>query len=38
LYTLHVGLYNLSTGERLPVTVEGEPHGDHVVLGPVRLP
>jgi hypothetical protein len=35
---LSVGLYNLASGERLPVTLEGQPQGDHVLLGPVSMP
>ena len=35
-YTLSVGLYNLMTGERLPV-VSGEVRNDHLVLGTVQV-
>ena len=31
-YTLHIGLYNLATGERLPVTIGGEPAGDDLQI------
>ncbi len=37
-YTFSVGLYNLDTGERLPVTLDGQPQGDRVLLGPVSMP
>lgn len=38
-YDLLVGWYDLGTGERLPVLDErGAAIGDHVVLGPVRVP
>jgi hypothetical protein len=37
-YTVELGLYLLSTGERLAVSDnQGSPVGDHVVLGQVRL-
>jgi len=31
-YRLIVGLYHIGTGERLPVTLEGHPLGDHLLL------
>ena len=36
-YTLVAGLYRLVSGERLAVTVNGEPAGDDLVLGTVVL-
>jgi mannosyltransferase len=36
-YTLVAGLYHLLTAERLPVTLNGTPAGDHVVLGAVSV-
>jgi hypothetical protein len=36
-YTLVVGLYHLATGERLPVTLNGAPLGDHIVLEQVEV-
>jgi len=36
-YTLIVGLYHVTTGERLPVALDGEPVGDHLVLGNVEI-
>jgi mannosyltransferase len=36
-HRLIVGMYSLSTGGRLPVQQEGEPLGDHVVLGLVTV-
>lgn len=32
-YTLRIGMYNLVTGERVPVTIDGVPAGDGVTLG-----
>jgi 4-amino-4-deoxy-L-arabinose transferase-like glycosyltransferase len=37
-YTLRVGLYDLQTGVRLPVSQAGVDQGDQVVLGPIRVP
>lgn len=37
-YTIRVGMYNLAGGARLPVTLEGQPQGDHILLGPVVVP
>ncbi len=37
-YALVVGLYHLVTVERLPVTLDGAPAGDHVILGTVAIP
>lgn len=36
-YTLAAGLYHVASGERLTVTVNGEPEGDHLILGTVLL-
>jgi mannosyltransferase len=36
-YTLIVGLYHITTGERLPVTLDAEPVGDQLVLGSVEV-
>ena len=36
-YTLIAGLYHVASGERLPVTLDGEPVGDHLVLGSVKV-
>ena len=36
-YTLITGLYHLTTGERLPVVLNGEPPGDHLVLSSVGV-
>jgi len=36
-YTLIVGLYHITTGERLPVTLGGESPGDHLALGSVAV-
>jgi hypothetical protein len=36
-YTLIVGLYHATSGERLPVIFEGEPGGDHVFLSDVEV-
>ena len=36
-YRIEVGMYNLTTGARLPVSVEGQPSGDRVLLGSVRV-
>ena len=37
-YSVRVGLYDLQTGVRLPVSHGGVDQGDQVVLGPVRVP
>jgi hypothetical protein len=37
-YTLSVGLYNLDTGERLPVWAGDVPQGDQIRLSPVNVP
>ncbi|MGD2207407.1 MAG: glycosyltransferase family 39 protein [Anaerolineae bacterium] len=37
-YTFSVGLYDLDTGTRLPVSQGGVLQGDHIVLGPVTVP
>jgi 4-amino-4-deoxy-L-arabinose transferase-like glycosyltransferase len=37
-YTLSVGLYNLDTGERLPVRAADGTQGDQILLGPVHVP
>ncbi len=36
-YTLVVALYHVATGERLPVTLDGELVGDHLSLGNVEV-
>jgi len=36
-HRLIVGMYSLSTGARLPVQRDGEPLGDHIVLGQVPV-
>jgi len=36
-YTLIAGLYHVVSGERLPVTLDGEPVGDHLVLSSVEV-
>ncbi|HEY72357.1 MAG: hypothetical protein DRJ03_04270 [Chloroflexi bacterium] len=36
-YTLVVGLYHVTTGERLPIVRNGEPSGDHLFLGSVEV-
>jgi hypothetical protein len=36
-YALIVGVYHVATGERLPVTLEGEPPGDHLTLTNVAI-
>jgi len=36
-YTLIVGLYHIATGERSPVTLGGEPSGDHLILCGVEV-
>jgi hypothetical protein len=36
-YGLIVGLYHIATGERLPVTLGGEPVGDHLFVDNVEL-
>jgi mannosyltransferase len=36
-YFLIVGLYHIATGERLPVTLDGQPVGDHISLGSVQV-
>jgi hypothetical protein len=36
-YQLEIGMYNLETGERLPVSADGEVVGDHILLEPVAV-
>jgi mannosyltransferase len=36
-YTLIVGLYHLTTGERLPVTLNGELVGNHLALSQIQV-
>ena len=36
-YTLIVGLYHVAIGQRLPVMLEGQPVGDHLVLTGVEV-
>jgi mannosyltransferase len=36
-HQLEIGMYNLETGERLLVSGDGEPRGDHVLLEPVQV-
>ena len=36
-YTLVVGLYHITTGERLPVALDGEPVGDHLPLHSISI-
>jgi mannosyltransferase len=36
-HQLEIGMYNLETGERLPVSGDAEPLGDHVLLAPVQV-
>jgi len=36
-YTLVVGLYHITTGERLPVALDGEPVGDHLPLHNISI-
>jgi 4-amino-4-deoxy-L-arabinose transferase-like glycosyltransferase len=37
-YTFSIGLYSLETGVRLPVSMDGAPHGDQIILGPITVP
>jgi 4-amino-4-deoxy-L-arabinose transferase-like glycosyltransferase len=37
-YALSVGLYDLDTGQRLPVSTGGSHRGDQILLGPVTVP
>jgi hypothetical protein len=37
-YTFSIGLYNLETSARLPVSADGAPQGDQIVLGPIAVP
>jgi hypothetical protein len=37
-YTFGIGLYNLETGARLPVSDGGGPAGDQILLGPITVP
>lgn len=37
-YPLEIGLYLAETAQRLPVTVDGEPAGDALLLSPISLP
>jgi mannosyltransferase len=36
-HQLEVGMYSLETGERLPVSRDGEPLGDHILLEPIQV-
>jgi hypothetical protein len=36
-HQLEIGMYNLDTGERLPVSRDGEPLGDHILLEPIQV-
>jgi hypothetical protein len=36
-HQLEIGMYNLETGERLPVSRDGEPLGDHILLEPIQV-
>ena len=36
-YTLIIGLYHVTTGDRLPVVLNGEPPGDHLTLTDVEV-
>lgn len=36
-YDIEVGMYSAATGTRLPVSQEGQPLGDRVLLSPVRV-
>ncbi|HYO24143.1 MAG TPA: hypothetical protein VEQ85_04265, partial [Lacipirellulaceae bacterium] len=36
-YELRAGMYNLTTGERLPVTIAGQPSADFAVIGTLRV-
>jgi hypothetical protein len=36
-HQLEIGMYDLETGERLPVSKDGEPLGDHILLEPVEV-
>jgi mannosyltransferase len=36
-HQLEIGMYDLETGERLPVSRDGEPLGDHLLLEPIQV-
>jgi mannosyltransferase len=36
-HQLEIGMYSLETGERLPVSQDGEPLGDRVLLEPIQV-
>jgi hypothetical protein len=37
VYRLMAGMYRVDTGERLPLTLDGEPAGDSLELGEVVI-
>jgi mannosyltransferase len=36
-HQLEIGMYSLETGERLPVSKDSEPLGDHILLEPIEV-
>jgi uncharacterized membrane protein len=36
-YPIEVGMYNASTGERLPVSRDGKPYGDRIIVATLRV-
>lgn len=37
LYFVRLGFFDLETGQRLPLSLDGQPHGDTLILGPFYI-